>query len=425
MLLILLGSSIFFKMERWRAGWELEQVIAHLDSTDQGWRLEDIEAARRTIPDERNSARIVVTAFGLMPQGGLIHQALKPLEKKPYPPQLLDKTRASLLERELKPFTKALIAARRVADMPQGRHRLEYAPNPLEMELLDEQKTVAVGSLLRYDVWNLAQKGETRAALRSCQAILNVGRSIGDEPIMVSQFIRAGLVSIHADWLERVLALGEPPLEDLASLQSLLAEEESHPSLLIALRGERAIQHLISTGLANGSLSAGADVWNRNSRFNWPPPLAQWDTAHTACLEHPRLLELLSRAIAAANLPADQQMVAERASQIDNDLSKLAVRGTILTAKLTSALQTLPKATRRKLAQVRCLQVLLALERYRRSSGDWPVDLKDLTPELINGVPIDPFDGQPIRYKRLGTARNLLEEIAIDKIRARCDIQRA
>jgi len=44
----------------------------------------------------------------------------------------------------------------------------------------------------------------------------------------------------------------------------------------------------------------------------------------------------------------------------------------------------------------------LALEIYRQSTGDYPTRFDDLVPELLPTLPLDPFDGQPLRYERAG-----------------------
>ena len=38
---------------------ELDEVVAQLDRDDPGWRLEDIEAKRKVIPDAENGALVV------------------------------------------------------------------------------------------------------------------------------------------------------------------------------------------------------------------------------------------------------------------------------------------------------------------------------------------------------------------------------
>lgn len=42
---------------------------------------------------------------------------------------------------------------------------------------------------------------------------------------------------------------------------------------------------------------------------------------------------------------------------------------------------------------------LLALERFRRNHAKWPEALNDLVPDYLDAVPIDPFDGKPLRYR--------------------------
>jgi hypothetical protein len=51
-------------------------------------------------------------------------------------------------------------------------------------------------------------------------------------------------------------------------------------------------------------------------------------------------------------------------------------------------------------ARRRLALAALAAERYRVATGNWPETLEALTPEYLDAVPEDPFDGQPLRYLR-------------------------
>ena len=42
----------------------------------------------------------------------------------------------------------------------------------------------------------------------------------------------------------------------------------------------------------------------------------------------------------------------------------------------------------------------LAIERYRLATGAVPSELDELVPEHLQEMPLDPFDGRPIRYRR-------------------------
>lgn len=54
------------------------------------------------------------------------------------------------------------------------------------------------------------------------------------------------------------------------------------------------------------------------------------------------------------------------------------------------------------IAFMRTVETTLAVERYRlANNGRLPSDLNALTPDLLPGVPTDPFDGRHLRFARL------------------------
>ena len=42
----------------------------------------------------------------------------------------------------------------------------------------------------------------------------------------------------------------------------------------------------------------------------------------------------------------------------------------------------------------------IALKRYQLKHGNYPPHLNSLVPEFVSQVPLDPVDGQPLRYRR-------------------------
>src|SRR5262249_11843362 len=65
------------------------------------------------------------------------------------------------------------------------------------------------------------------------------------------------------------------------------------------------------------------------------------------------------------------------------------------------ALPKMTEASRRSQAELHCAVVAVALERYRRDHGRWPESLARLAPHYLRSMPSDPYDGQPLRYRRL------------------------
>ena len=51
-------------------------------------------------------------------------------------------------------------------------------------------------------------------------------------------------------------------------------------------------------------------------------------------------------------------------------------------------------------ARRQALRLGLAAEEYRDRHGRFPKKLDDLVPDYISAVPVDPFDGKPMRMKR-------------------------
>jgi hypothetical protein len=52
-------------------------------------------------------------------------------------------------------------------------------------------------------------------------------------------------------------------------------------------------------------------------------------------------------------------------------------------------------------ALLRSALIAVVAERYRLKNSDWPATPAELVPTFLPELPIDPFDGQPLRYKRL------------------------
>ena len=72
-----------------------------------------------------------------------------------------------------------------------------------------------------------------------------------------------------------------------------------------------------------------------------------------------------------------------------------------LTSLMVPALDRVTEIDVRNSAHLHTAIVALAVERYRLAEGKLPNTLDDLVPGFLEETPIDPFDGKPLRYKRL------------------------
>jgi hypothetical protein len=404
-LLLALGIVIvgWVKWVEYVAEKELQAVIAELDETDPGWRLEDIEAARKVIPDEENSALAVMRIAGKIPSPA----AVSPSSNRPKswdermsessPEDELEPDVYWELRQELKGIEPLLKQARGLAQMKDGRFPITYASDFINTRLQHVQDAREVVYLLRKDLLVRLREHDIYGALESARASMAAGRSIGDEPLLMSQLVRMGFSYEAARNVERVLAQGQASESALEPLQRLLTEEESAPHFLVALRGERAGCDVLLRALEEGKLPPGWLSGIPGGKSSNPVSNA-WESMTggvQARLAHPVILRMLTESIQTAQLPPEQQ-----ADGFENQEQQAKGSGLpVLVRLLLPAVFRVGKSDIGRRATLRCAIVALAAERFRLANGRWPKDLAELVPAYLQKVPLDPYDGKPIRLR--------------------------
>ncbi|MFO0846481.1 MAG: hypothetical protein U0797_29620, partial [Gemmataceae bacterium] len=217
----------------------LRAVLDDLDATDPGWRLPEIEAAREEVPDAENSARLVTEVLRYLPRHWGVR--LGTVLRKGQPrDSLLTGEGLAAARADLPGIASLLASARRLADLPRGRHLCAIPDNPYHASNEPHRETPFVSLLLAVDALDLAHRGLMAEAIQSCRASLNAGRSLGDDPLFWSMPIRNYACEITYDAVEHVLRLGPAPADELARLAGLLADEAKHPTQFVYMRARRA-----------------------------------------------------------------------------------------------------------------------------------------------------------------------------------------
>jgi hypothetical protein len=85
------------------------------------------------------------------------------------------------------------------------------------------------------------------------------------------------------------------------------------------------------------------------------------------------------------------------------DFDKLITFQHFLAAKMVSACERANKRVVACEAWLREGAVALALERYRLRHHELPERLEALVPDFLSAIPMDPVDGQPLKYARQST----------------------
>ncbi len=378
---------------------ELEAALAKLDRGEPGWRLEDVEAGRAAIPDHENSALVVKEAYLWLPQGWSPPTSLTNNISDIAPQERLDSDDAACLRNDLSEVQTALLEARKLVDLPAGRYSITYKRGFITTLLSDVQNARSIFWLLELDAIRQAEDGDLRGAIRSCRALLNAARSLGDEPLIISQLVRLAGVGMAYHTIMRALNQGEADPEGLLALQRLMQDEERFPRLLVALRGERGGMHELFDALETGDMSTNALVDSIVECKSTPPSkwqqIADLAARDSIREQHPMYLSMSTQAIRIAEQPSVQR------AKLFAELTKANTSKLPVPAKLfMPAYEKLDDAARNTECELRCAITALALERFRLRNGRWPDRLEQLVPDYLPAVPLDPEDGEPLRFQR-------------------------
>jgi hypothetical protein len=385
--------------------YSLNEALAEAESWDPGWRITELEAKRRAVPDEANSALVLMTAKTKMPRSwplwewpggpecaGWSPEELTDLDlsfQKLQPTAELGRRQVDALSQELKRAGLALAEARKVVEYPAGRYPIVYGPDGVS-DKRPSSESWDLRKLLNYDVISRTQAKDFEGALVSCRALFNLARAIGDEPGTLSALSRFSAESRFIEGLERILAQGQVSQASLAAMQTLI-EEEQAPVLLILARGERADADRTLEAIQNGRLTIEKAFGFDPYYFGWRSYLQLSATAVKR--SRAALLRLNNQFVEIAKLPMEQQR--EQILQIDK------AAGNVPFPAFPLAYSKVSSWCFRNEAEKRCAVALLAAERFRQASQHWPQALTDLVPAYLEKLPLDPIDGNPLRFRRL------------------------
>jgi hypothetical protein len=121
------------------------------------------------------------------------------------------------------------------------------------------------------------------------------------------------------------------------------------------------------------------------------------------------MLRRLNEACAIALLPTHEQMAAWR--EWDNRFRTAKAESFeenrfVLSFLLIPGIPRVGETALRDQALLSCALAAVATERFRLTHKRWPKNLEELCPEFLPEVPVDPFDGKPLRlaHKKDGIA---------------------
>ena len=430
----LLLSPIFLTLfgvfvSRRRGDQALERAIAEADRLDPGWRLPDLEAKRLPVPaPAKNGIDQVARIRNASPPMGwpqwpfpqfvddptylkLVRADLEAsLEGDRLAPTLLNSEQERVLRAELTRTAAAIEMARRLPEFPYGRFPLKWSKDFISTPFLHRMPARWVASLMMYDARFRAHEGDLAGALQDVRSIIHASRAIGDEPTLQSQLIRIACDTIAVKALESSLACGRVSERQLAELQKELEIEAETAFFLTGIRGERAGYDSVLEKIQQGEFSlseyhrfmirtGGILIpWGMVAELTPSYYLKFVTTYLDPQSERAEVLQLMTELVEIGKLPAPEM------ATVMNAKERVWVQDKPYRSNLVFQANKYVSADVRAKAILRMAYTALAVERFHLANGRWPDKLQEIVPGYLQSVPIDPFDGAPLRMARKGSA---------------------
>ena len=390
----------------WFAVWrillylEIEHRFAAIRAAGLPTSGQGLNAWRRQVPDSENGALILTQAFALTRTFPDSRSNLV------VAPELLRRT--NQWSAEIHEIVSEYVATNAVA-IAKAREALRFQDFrfPADFSYALETKLPHLGHLK-----NLARIVALQSALAAEDGhadewpdqtvlLLNLASTIDEEPTIISHLVRNAIVRMAVAITERGLNRAIPSDEACKKLQAAFADVGKTNLLAHALIGERAmtipIFRLSWSEIRNFSQKGESESQPRKPQhYSGKPTFILWLTGF---LERNLnfYLQTMGTGICLAKLPPPGNLALTNALE---DASQVArKRSYFLSGMLLPAFSSVARREASTQAQVELAQVAMAATRFHNTRGEWPEHLNQLTPQLLDSVPADPFDGVSLRYR--------------------------
>ncbi len=267
----------------------------------------------------------------------------------------------------------------------------DYASPRIDMICPEFQQFGRAAKLLALAARSKAARGDLSGGLRDVNTMFVLSEHGGNGPFLISVLVAINTDRMAAETLQGVLEARRGPAEGLADVH--VEESLAYRRLFQrSLRMEEAFRLSAFASMGQGRASDPSG----------------WDVVGLAPLDHTFYRVFMMRGDMAAHyrLSAKYRKLAampyHRARDDWENFQKELPVGpiAIVTNMLTPSLGIAAKRAAGADARRRVVRTALAALRYRARHGRLPEKLQDLVPELLTVVPLDPFTGKPLKWKR-------------------------
>lgn len=241
----------------------------------------------------------------------------------------------------------------------------------------------AIASMLNQSALAAIERGRVGRALDDLRTGLAVGESLRNEPVLISHLVRIAIVGINMNTVERLLNRAELTDDQLQRLDEMLGQIDIEPGLTRGFCGERAV--------ISGFFVSPADVIETaNIPVIGLKLIGLWNLNHSFAIDY------MTQMVEATKLPPPKRSAALQT--VEDRVESLPLWRYPISRLLLPSLTRAAVIHNRTSAQLRLGSVAVAVERYRLAEGHLPDDLGVLVSDYLPAIPLDPFDGKPLRY---------------------------
>jgi len=359
----------------------------------------ELNAYYPAVPDNENAALVMTQAFAILrnyPDSRSNEVSwFRPLGRG----QLMTNEQIQLLTGYVEMNSNALAKMAEALKLPKSRYPVDFSPgletlSPhldtlRELSLLDEYRAVLA-----------IDSGQPANADVSVKDILGMARTLDEEPMLISQLVRFGLVRIGVATLEDRFNAGKLSDAELTDLADFFAQQNETNFIARGLIGERAMAvSIFRTSFAK--MKQQLEDFEAPRDESPAPHRPSLFLKMTGIFERDLLfyLEAMETNVSFARLPPLKGLAATNLCEtIIEDARK---HYCIFSAIVLPSVSGLAAREADGFARVRLAATATAVERFRLLHGQSPGELNELVPQYLSAVPSDPFDGQPLRYHRL------------------------
>jgi hypothetical protein len=394
LLLLVIGLSLFDAVAERRLRRQLDAIRAAGEPTT----IQDLNEAAPEIPDDENLALCVFehvdqTMESCVPD---VDGALLPLVGTAYSPsstgQHLTEAQLAASRQYLDGISEPLSEIHEAMKLERGCVRGVWAtPAVCSVGTAGYSDYRHVAKVLALEATVTAEEGGGERAAEIILEVLHFERVLDCQGTLIAALVQFAMNSLAQDCIERTINLSGLDDGALSTLQARLHEIEDEPDLKEVLLSERVI--FIDTfewARSTGGLGACGVPSVLCSLWRYVPAVPDLDEADG--------LAVMTAVVDAVDGPSGESI--RRVRKAEADSATLAWY-CLMSRSNFGTFSGCVELWVEKVGLNRAIQAAIACERYRLASGDWPKSLEALVPRYLECVPVDPFDGKPIRYARV------------------------